>query len=89
MSKKDQNVFERLQETLATVIEQLSNANDALYVMATTAIDLNDKLDALTSKLDAALGIATKVTEKSTEIQQAPKIPLPKFSFEKLRQEIK
>lgn len=89
MTKEKKNVFEQLQDSLAIMTEQLTNANDALYVVATTTIDLSDKLDTLSAKLDAILGEAKKTVEKKTETP-APKIVEPvKFSFEKLRQERK
>jgi hypothetical protein len=89
MNEKTKNVFEQLQESLATIIDELSSVNDALYIVATTAIDLNDKLDILGSKLDALTGAATKVIEPVTEQPAVKKPEIPKFSFTKLRAETK
>ena len=89
MSEKTRNVFEQLQESLASIAEQLSSANDALYVVATTAMDLSDKLDALSSKLDAIIGSATKVTAQPKEVPVMKKSEIPAFSFEIIRKETK
>lgn len=89
MSEKTRNVFEQLQESLASIAEQLSSIDDALYVVATTAIDLGDKLDALSSKLDAVIGAATKVTAQPKEVPVVKKPEVPAFSFKELRKEVK
>lgn len=89
MSKENKNVFEQLQESLAIIIEELTSVNDALYIVATTAIDLSDKLDALSSKLDAITGAATKVTEQPKEKPEVKKPEVPAFSFKELRKERK
>lgn len=89
MNEKTRNVFEQLQEALANIAEQLSSANDALYVVATTAMALNDKLDALSSKLDAITGAATKVVGPVKEIPVVKQPEVPSFSFPKLLKEMK
>ena len=89
MTEAKKNVFEQLQESLATIIEELSSTNDALYVVATTAIDLSDKLDALISKLDAIAGAAPKVVEPVAEKPAMKPQEVPEFSFKGLRKEMK
>lgn len=89
MTEKTKNVFEQLQESLALIAEQLSNANDALYVVATETMDLKDMMETLISKLDAISITPTKATAKTTETLAAKKPEAPTFSFEKLRKETK
>jgi lipid II:glycine glycyltransferase (peptidoglycan interpeptide bridge formation enzyme) len=89
MSKKKLSVFGQLQESLTVIAEQLDIANNALYVIATGTIDLNDKLDELSAKLDAIAGSATKVTAKTTEKPEVKPQEVPTFEFQKLRKEMK
>ena len=89
MTEEKKNVFEQLQESLAIIAEKLDEANNALYVVASTSLDLSDKLDELTAKLDAFIGAATKVTEKPAEAIGLAQPEIPELSFEKLRKERK
>ena len=86
MAEKTRNVFEQLQESINKVAEQLHDANDALYVVATETMDLNEKLGNLIAKLDDILTgkvqikIQTSVAENEQMINQvietAPKTEL-------------
>ena len=89
MTESKKNVFEQLQESLALIAEELHNANDALYVVATETMDLNEKLGILSSKLDAIIGAATKVAveKKETPVMKKPEVPA--FSFKELKKEMK
>ena len=89
MAQEKKNVFEQLQETLSLIAEELHNANDALYVVATETMDLSAKLDILSSKIDVIIGAATKVTPTVTEKPAVKKPEDMKFSFEKLKKEKK
>ena len=89
MAQEKKNVFEQLQEALSLIAEELHNANDALYVVATETMDLNGKLDTLSSKIDAIISTATKITPVTTEKPAVKKTEPVKFSFEKLRKEMK
>lgn len=89
MSKATKNVFEQLQESLATIVEELSEANNALYVVATTVMDLSDKLDSLSAKLDAITGAATKVVKPITEKPAVAKPAASTFKFAELKKEMK
>lgn len=89
MAEEKKTVFEQLQDSLAIIIDELSEANNALYVTATTVMDLSDKLDTLNAKLDAVLGAATKVTSSPKETPVIPK-PVPStFKFAQLKKETK
>lgn len=89
MTEEKKNVFEQLQESLAIIAEELSEANNALYVVATTTLELNDKLDSFMAKLDAIISVTPKVTEQPTEAQKLTQPEISPFSFEKLRKERK
>jgi len=89
MSKKKQDVFEQLQESLKAVYDQLSDANAALYIVATSVIDLGEKLDTFIAKIDA---ITVKATEEPIEQPEKPEVPkpeVPTFSFKELKKEMK
>ena len=89
MSKEKRNVFEQLQESLANVVEQLINANNALYVVATETMDLSEQVGLLNSKLDKIIDAATKVVEPVAEKPEVKPQEVPAFSFKELRKEIK
>ena len=74
MAEKTRNVFERLQESINKVAEQLHDANDALYVVATETMDLNEKLGNLIAKIDQVLSKSVKVTLDEGTVP-APKEP--------------
>jgi len=89
MNEKTRNVFEQLQESLANVVEQLINANDALYVVATETMDLSEQVGLLNSKLDKLISAATKVVEPVAEKPAAKPQEVPTFEFKNLRKEMK
>jgi len=89
MTEKAKNVFEQLQESLNMIAEQLSNANDALYVVATETMDLKDMMETLISKLDTITITSAKTTAKAPETLAVKAPEVPKWSFEKLRKETK
>ncbi|MBU1066970.1 hypothetical protein KKE60_04250 [Patescibacteria group bacterium] len=89
MSKKKLSVFGQLQESLLIIADQLDTANNALYVIASTTLDLDDKLEQLNAKLDVMAGAATKVTAKTTEKPEAKLPEVPTFEFQKLKKEMK
>ena len=74
MAEKTRNVFEQLQESINKVAEQLHDANDALYVVATETMDLNEKLGNLIAKIDQVLSKSVKVTLDEGTVP-APKEP--------------
>jgi len=82
MAEKQKNVFEKLQETLETVAEEIHMANDALYVVATETMDLSEQVSNVNTKLDALLKAIPTLIPKQTETQVVkepvfPKIVLP------------
>jgi len=87
MSEKTKNVFEQLMEVLATVAEELHMANDALYVVATETIDLAEKIDTLSTKLDKAFSdgikviVTTDTTKASSESQSTTPAALKTAQF--------
>jgi len=74
MAEKQKNVFEKLQETLELVAEEIHMANDALYVVATETMDLSEQVTSLNAKLDAVLKAIPTLIPKQTETP-AVKIP--------------
>lgn len=67
MAEKQKNVFEKFDEGLRIIADELNGANNALYVVATSVLDLDDKLDALTAKIDSLIDIVTKLLAKEAE----------------------
>jgi uncharacterized protein YoxC len=67
MAEKTKNVFEKLQETLETVAEEIHMANDALYVVATETMDLSEQVSNVNTKLDALLKAIPTLIPKQTE----------------------
>jgi len=87
MIEETKTVFDKLNEILAIMAEELHGANDALYVVATEMIDLNERLDALNAKLDKITSQPVKVKLENTPQpkQKAPvfpKIEMPEFAGE-------
>jgi len=78
MAEKELNVFEKFDEGLRIIADELNGANNALYVVATSVLDLDEKLDALTAKIDNLIDIVTKLITKQTETQtvKIPETPL-------------
>lgn len=89
MSKETKNVFEQLQESLSAVYDQLSDVNAALYIVATTGIDLSEKLDEVIAKLNEITNAAIRVVEPVAEKPEVPKPEVPAFSFKELKKEMK
>jgi len=74
MAEKQKNVFEKLQETLELVAEEIHMANDALYVVATETMDLSEQVSNVNAKLDELLKAIPTLIPKQIETP-AVKIP--------------
>lgn len=77
MTEKTRNVFEKLQESLDTVAEELHMANDALYVVATETMDLSEQVTKLNAKMNELLSAIPSLILKQTEI---PVVKIPETS---------
>lgn len=87
MAEKQKNVFEKFDEGLRIIAEELNGANNALYVVATSVLDLDDKLDALTAKIDSLIDIVTKLLAKEAETQSKTLAEIAKIKWPVIKQE--
>ena len=55
-------MFEKVEELLTTVSDELDSANSLLYAIATEALDINDKVTALNDKVDKIISAPLDVT---------------------------
>ena len=96
MSKKNQNVFKQIADSLQRIGDNLEEAVTVLYVLGTELATLHDELKEFMDKTSAVFskpltvsfeGEASKVTvEKPTVEVEAPKIPA--LTFEQLRKKV-
>jgi len=61
MSKKNQNVFEKVAEKLDLLLEELETANSILYALGSEMFDVGDKIDSLSAKVEGLSLIPLKV----------------------------
>jgi hypothetical protein len=61
MSKKNKNVFEKVEELMTSVLEELQTANSMLYAIGSELFDFGDKIDALSVKVEQLSGVPLKV----------------------------
>ena len=61
MSKKNQNVFEKVAEKLDLLLEELETANSILYALGSEMFDVGDKIDSLSAKVEGLSGVPLKV----------------------------
>jgi hypothetical protein len=52
MSKKNKNVFEKVEELMTSVLEELQTANSMLYAIGSELFDVGDKIDSLSAKVE-------------------------------------
>lgn len=52
MSKKNKNVFEKVEEKLDNVLEELQTTNSMLYAIGSELFDVGDKIDTLSAEVD-------------------------------------
>lgn len=89
MAEKTKNVFEKLQESLDTVAEEIHMANDALYVVATETMDLSEQVTKLNAKMDELLSAIPNLIPKQAETP-AVKIPeTPPAAWPSSKKEVK
>ena len=55
MIEETKTVFDKLNESMATIAEELNNSNTLFYGTVATLLELTDKLNALNAKLDDIL----------------------------------
>lgn len=73
MVEATKNVFEKLNDALTTIADELHGANDSLYVVASEMIDLTAKIDALNTKLDSIMAGVINVKVQTTTAEGAAK----------------
>jgi len=61
MSKKNKNVFEKVEELMTSVLEEVQTANSMLYAIGSELFDFGDKIDALSAKVEQLSLIPLKV----------------------------
>jgi len=61
MSKKNKNVFEKVEEKLDNVLEELQTTNSFLYAVFGELLDVGDKIDNLSSKVEQLATAPLKV----------------------------
>ena len=61
MSKKTKNVFEKVEELMTLVLEELQTANSILYALGSEMFDVGDKIDSLSAKVEGLSLIPLKV----------------------------
>jgi len=61
MSKKNKNVFEKVEELMTLVLEELQTANSMLYAIGSELFDVGEKLDSLSAKVEQLSGVPLKV----------------------------
>ena len=74
MIEETKTVFDKLNESMATIAEELNNSNTLFYSIVATLLELTDKLNALNAKLDQVLSKPVKVTLDEGTVP-APKEP--------------
>lgn len=89
MAEKQKNVFEKLQESLDTVAEEIHMANDALYVVAIETMDLSEQVSSVNAKLDALLKAIPTLIPKQTEAPAATIPEAPKLVYPTTKKEVK
>jgi len=62
MSKKNQNVFEKVAEKLDLLLEELQTANSILYALGSEMFDIGDKIDTLSAEVDLLRSEPLKVS---------------------------
>jgi len=93
MSKKNQNVFEKVAEKLDNVLEELQTTNNILYAIGSEMFDIGDKIDILSAKVDEIISapIDVTLTEETiaklikalTTTEAQLKAEIPSMTFEK------
>jgi len=71
MSKKSKNVFEKVEEKLDSLLEEMQTANSILYALGSEMFDIGDKIDSLSAKVEALTGEPLKVTVDVEQLRQA------------------
>ena len=61
MSKKNKNVFEKVEELMTSVLEELQTANSMLYAIGSELFDVGDKIDSLSAKVEQLATAPLKV----------------------------
>jgi len=92
MSKKNQNVFEKVAEKLDLLLEELETANSILYALGSEMFDVGDKIDSLSAKVEQLSLIPLKVEVDYEKLADAiimalgytmsQEVKTPKASFE-------
>jgi len=52
MNKKTKNVFEKVEELMANVLEELQTGNSILYAIGSEMFDIGEKIDTLSAKVE-------------------------------------
>lgn len=89
MTEKKKNVFEKLQETLELVAEEIHMANDALYVVATETMDLSEQVTKLNAKMDDLLSAIPNLIPKQIETPIVKEPVFPKIVMPSTKKEVK
>jgi hypothetical protein len=89
MAEKQKNVFEKLQETLEIVAEEIHMANDALYVVATETMDLSEQVSNVNAKLDELLKAIPNLVPKQAETPAVKMPEFPKIVYPSTKKEVK
>jgi len=61
MSKKNQNVFEKVAEKLDSLVEELQTTNSMLFAIGSELFDVDDKIDSLSAKIEQLASTPLKV----------------------------
>jgi archaellum component FlaC len=61
MNKKTKNVFEKVEELMTSVLEELQTANSMLYAIGSELFDVGDKIDSLSAKVEQLATAPLKV----------------------------
>jgi uncharacterized protein Yka (UPF0111/DUF47 family) len=89
MTEKTKNVFEKLQETLELVAEEIHMANDALYVVATETMDLSEQVTKLNAKMDGLLSAIPSLIPEKAEIPVIKEPVFPKIELPSTEKKVK
>jgi len=91
MSKKNKNVFEKVEELMTLVLEELQTANSMLYAIGSELFDFGDKIDTLSAEVDLLRSEPLKVSVDYEKLADAiiaasgytvtQEVKTPKVSF--------
>jgi len=69
MSKNKKNKIEQFEELLIATLEEMQNINTALYVAATEAIEISEKIDSVITKIDEMIEANKTMISQTEELK--------------------